>query len=305
MVITLEQLKTSLLAVKRYIHDVVDNTASNLKRQIPTNNNQLTNGAGYATQAYVDGELAGKESSLSYGTVIVQDIGKPMVPKTIAKGRVTEWKFDRAQKVKDVQINDISVVTDGVAKIPMVLTNYGRGLVQINSSYGIKTFGNGFIGINSADQNQEKLGVENNRPIVPSNQHISTFYGLAKVAGDTTQSASDNAVGTYTDEAKSAIKAMLDITGECQTVTVTGATPVIAATQNTRYVCGEVTSLDFTPSANGICDVIFTSGSTVTVLTLPSTVILPSWFDATALEANTTYEISISDGVYGAVMVWQ
>ena len=35
----------------------------------------------------------------------------------------------------------------------------------------------------------------------------------------------------------------------------------------------------------------FTSGSTVTVLTLPSTVKFPNWFDPTSLEANTVYEI--------------
>lgn len=114
--------------------------------------------------------------------------------------------------VTDVQVNGTSVVTDGVAEIPVVSTNSKLGLVQTNSLYGIAAFGNGFIGINKADQNQEKLGVENNRPIVPSNQHISTFYGLAKAAGDTTQSASDNPVGTYTDEAKTAIKNMIGIT---------------------------------------------------------------------------------------------
>ena len=91
---------------------------------------------------------------------------------------------------------------------------------------------------------------------------------------------------------------------EVQTVVVSGTTPVINAVANARYVCGEVTSIDFAPSASGICDVIFTSGSTVAVLTLPSTVMLPDWFDATSLEPDTTYEISIVDGVYGAVMVW-
>lgn len=37
------------------------------------------------------------------------------------------------------------------------------------------------------------------------------FYGLAKAAGDTTQSASSNTVGAYTDDAKTAIRAMLGI----------------------------------------------------------------------------------------------
>lgn len=87
-------------------------------------------------------------------------------------------------------------------------------------------------------------------------------------------------------------------------VTVSGSTPSITATANTRYICGTATTLTFTPSATGICDVRFTSGSTPTVLTVPSTVLWPDWFDQTALEANTRYEINIIDGIYGAVAAW-
>lgn len=87
-------------------------------------------------------------------------------------------------------------------------------------------------------------------------------------------------------------------------VEVSGQTPVIVAEENTRYICGEVTSLDFTPCASGICDIRFTAASISTVLTLPSTLKLPDWFDPTSLEANTTYEINVVDGVYGAVMSW-
>ena len=87
-------------------------------------------------------------------------------------------------------------------------------------------------------------------------------------------------------------------------VTVTGSTPSIAAAENTRYICGEVTLLDFTPCVSGICDVVFTSGSAAAVLTIPSTVKFPDWFDPTSLDTNTTYEINVLDGVYGVVMSW-
>lgn len=118
-------------------------------------------------------------------------------------------------------------------------------------------------------------------------------------------SSSSNAVGTYTDNAKASIKSMLGIVdGSTGTVDVTGTTPTITAVENTRYVCGEVTSLDFTPPASGITIVRFTSGSSVTILTLPSTVKFPEWFDPTTLETNTIYEICITDGIYGAVMSW-
>lgn len=92
--------------------------------------------------------------------------------------------------------------------------------------------------------------------------------------------------------------------GALSVVTVSGTTPSITAADNTRYICGEITSLSFTPCASGICDVRFTSGTAVTVLTLPSTVKMPDWFDPMSLEANVTYEINIVDGVYGAVMSW-
>ena len=85
---------------------------------------------------------------------------------------------------------------------------------------------------------------------------------------------------------------------------VTGTAPVITGVGNHRYLCGEVATIDITPPATGTIDVIFTSGTTAAVLTLPSTVKMPDWFDATALETEKVYEINITDGVYGAVMSW-
>lgn len=87
-------------------------------------------------------------------------------------------------------------------------------------------------------------------------------------------------------------------------ITVTGTTPTITGASGYRYVCGEVATISITPPATGIIDVVFASGSTAAVLTVPSTVRWPAWFDPDALEANATYEISIMDGVYGAVMLW-
>lgn len=85
---------------------------------------------------------------------------------------------------------------------------------------------------------------------------------------------------------------------------VSGTTPSITGTSGMRYICGEVATLSITPPVSGIIDVIFTSGSTPTVLTVPNTVKFPEWFDPTSLVADTVYEINIADGVYGAVMSW-
>lgn len=89
--------------------------------------------------------------------------------------------------------------------------------------------------------------------------------------------------------------------GEVQVVNVTGSNPSITAEYNKRYICGEVSTLTITPASQGCTDVLFTSGTTPTVLSLPQTVKMPSWF---TVEASKTYEISILDGIYGAVMSW-
>ena len=198
-----------------------------------------------------------------------------------------------------------------------IATSSIAGLSKYNSDYGITIVGSnnpnyGIVNVVLANENEIKGGTHGYKPIVPSKQHISAFYGLAKAAGDTTQSASSNVIGTYTTEAKAAIQSMLGI--DLQSIaseveiplveTVTGTTPSIAGQPNTRYTCGEVSTISITPPASGTVDVIFESGSTAAVLTVPNTVKWPSWFDATALETNTIYEILITDGVYGTVMTW-
>lgn len=181
-------------------------------------------------------------------------------------------------------------------------TDYG--IMKISSAGGLKITDNG-LAIKKAELSDCKSGTNAYTPIVPAQQQNSVFYGLAKAAGDMTQSASSNTVGTYTDNAKASIKSMLGIVdGSTGTVDVSSAAPTITAVENTRYVCGEVTSLTITPPASGVCIVRFTSGSTPTLLTLPSTVKFPEWFDSTALETDTIYEMCITDGIYGAVMSW-
>ncbi len=198
--------------------------------------------------------------------------------------------------VSDVQVNGTSVVTDGVANIPIAGTNDKLGAVSVNSAYGIAATATGLIYISPPDSTLVKQGTTNAKPLTPKMQHESTFYGLAKAAGHD-EKDSPLPVGQYTEEAKSAISDMLN-----GAVTVSGTTPTITALSGVRYVCGEVSTLDIKPCASGICDIVFTSGSTATVLTLPSTVKFPD--GAFTPEANTTYELNIMDGVYGAVMAW-
>ena len=88
-----------------------------------------------------------------------------------------------------------------------------------------------------------------------------------------------------------------------KTVIVTDTAPVITADPNTIYVCGTVTTLSFTPAATGISEVIFTSGATPTVLTVPSAIRWANSFDPTTLEASTTYELNVMQGIGVAVKV--
>lgn len=204
--------------------------------------------------------------------------------------------------VQDVQVSGTSILNNGIANIP--ITGYNTlGVCSVNADYGIYKNSDGILYVQAAISTEVKAGTNQSKPIVPNYQHHSVFYGLAKAAGDTTQSASSNAVGTYTDTAKDKIKDMLDVGTVTETISET--TPTITAKANHRYVCGEVSSISFTPCASGICDVRFTSGSNVAVLTVPNTVKWPEWFDPTALDTDTIYELNVMDGVYGAVMTWE
>ena len=208
--------------------------------------------------------------------------------------------------VEDVQINGTSIVTEGVADIPVGNNNI-YGVMRSNVNYGTTTYhtdSGDFLGITFATPNEIKNPNTYPHAIVPYYQDQATFYGLAKVSGDTTQSASSNAVGTYTNEAKQSIKQMLGVVDSYDSlvVNVTGTDPVITGSPSYRYNCGEVASLTVTPPTSGTIDIIFTSGTTPTVLDLPSTVKMPSWWIGT--EANTTYEICITDATYCGVMSW-
>lgn len=147
-------------------------------------------------------EIAKKQNTLPFATPTSEDIGKALMPKTIENGEVTEWEFGEAGMVDDVQINGTSIVEN---KVAVIKTNPSNGIMMLNGSLSINPAANGTI------KNPWASASANYRPIVPTKQHLVTFYGLAAAAGDTTQYQSDNAVGQYTDEAKTAIKTMLGI----------------------------------------------------------------------------------------------
>lgn len=215
---------------------------------------------------------------------------------------MAEFNALDASAVKDVQVNGTSVVQNGVANVPRAASSV-FGVSKINRELGIEISNNGELRTYFAETAQIKPGTNYYRPITPYTQHTSAFYGLAKAAGDTTQSTSSNAVGTYTDEAKASIQTMLGIGNNGMIVSrLSGTDPVISMQPNCRYICGEVSSISITAPAVGISNVRFISGTSVSVLT-STDIIWPEWFDPTALDTSTVYEITVSDG-YGSIATW-
>ena len=204
--------------------------------------------------------------------------------------------------VTDVQVNGTSIVTDGVAEIP-VASNSNYGVVKINAGYGITFNSSNALTISRAGDTSTKEGTEGYKPITPVCQHRAVFYGLAKAAG-ADEKNSILPVGQYTESAQTAIKQMLGVKDDYDSlvVEVSGTDPVITGKASYRYNCGELYTLSITPPEFGTMDIIFTSGATPTVLTLPNTVKMPTWW--AGIETNTTYEMCITDGVYCGVMSW-
>ena len=214
--------------------------------------------------------------------------------------------------VSDVKVNGTSITdANGVANVPLgsnetTSTQLPPGVVRAkNGTNGISIDSAGYIKVSCAAEVYYKNGTESGKPIPPSFQHLAAFYGLAKAAGADMKNLTGITVGVYPAAQKSAIQSMLGVEpGVSFVETVSGTTPTITGEANVRYICGEVSTLSITPPVAGTIVVRFTSGSTATVLTLPQTVVFPAGVDLTTLDADTVYEIMITDGVYGGVMTW-
>ena len=208
----------------------------------------------------------------------------------------TEIAFPR-----DVRVNGETVVdANGVANIP-IATSSAFGAVKVGSGLYISS---GKITTYQASTANIKAGTDAYNPITSKKTDSTVFYGLARAAGDSTQSSSSNSVGVYTEDALSKISDMINAP-----VSVTGSTPSIAAKSGITYKCGECSTLSVTLPASGDVEIIFESGSTATVLTItpPTGVSAMKWagsFDPTSLDTNTIYDMIITDGEFGMVASW-
>lgn len=133
-----------------------------------------------------------------------------------------------------------------------------------------------------------------------------TGYVLDRSLQSANAAAPADIVGDIQEDVSDAKNAIDQLESEVVTdVTVTGTVVTIVAQANKRYLCGTVSTIDVTPCATGAFDLIFTSGTTAAVLTIPNTV---KWqdssFDPSALDTDTIYEISVADGTLGLVASW-
>ena len=254
----------------------------------------ITDKTGTTTAQVEDGQPG--QDGISPTVTITEITGGHRITITDATGSHSADVMDGEGGVTDVQVNGASVVQGGVANVPKAESG-GLGVVKVSStgSDGISVDSDGKLAANRANTTEIKVGSAATRMLTPQLQQYAAFYGLSKAAGSDEKN-STLPVGQYTEAAKSAISTMLS-----GSVSVSGATPAITALPGIQYVCGEVSTLDITLPASGCIDVTFVSGSTPTVLTVtPPTGVTVKWaggFDPTALEANTTYEVNIADGL--------
>ena len=114
---------------------------------------------------------------------------------------VTAGTNCEAIKIEDVFVKNTDIATK--SKLGIIKAATG--------DYGVKIESSGELRIYSAFGSDMKGGSIDRRPLTPKVQHEAVFYGLAAAAGDTTQASSANAVGVYTDNAKTAIQGMLAV----------------------------------------------------------------------------------------------
>lgn len=174
----------------------IDNTGSATGVQVPT----------YAELTELSSALNGKQDTPASGA----SAGKVLGLVEDNNELKPSWVSQPSVPVTDVQVNGTSILSQGVANVPLADTT-NPGTVIIDSYGGLQVGSNNKIKTNPAGSSHIKAGTNTSYPLVPSIQHESAFFGLAKCAGDTTQSSSSNAVGVYTDSAKVAIQKMLGI----------------------------------------------------------------------------------------------
>jgi hypothetical protein len=222
-----------------------------------------------ASQAYAIGDVFTANGKLYKATAaIAQD--EAIIPDTNC---VETTMAEAGGKIKDVQVNGTSVVQNGVANIPFA-GGSRLGVIKTGTGNGIYVDStNGEAYISCATDAFIKAGANKYRPVVPGNQHQSAFYGLAKAAGDTTQAASSNAVGTYTYAAKEAIRNMIWAFGPSNISANSGLTVDMDPDSGEIYLSADVRDVQINGTSilsNGVANIPIASSDNVGVVKVDS-----------------------------------
>ena len=147
----------------------------------------------------------GVQTSLGLADSAYQKPGTGIPASDLASGVIP------SVPVQDVQINGTSILNaQGVANVPFADNSGVAGVAKYETWRGIAVNVNGYAYLNSVSSGLVKNGNDAYRPLVPSLQHESVFYGLAKLAG-ADMASSSNPVGQFTDDALVKIQKMLGI----------------------------------------------------------------------------------------------
>ena len=188
MIVTLDQLKTSLQAVKNYISKIKSTITSVIAEEFDASSSYSA-----GDYVYYNGKLYKFTADHATGVFDGTDADEVTVTD---------------EMVNDVTVNGTSVVNGGVANIP-IAGAFTPGAIMV-SGYGLQMQSNGYISTKTSTTSEIKSGLRQWEHISPTNQHVSTFYGLAKAAGHDEKDSTES-FGTYTEEAKSAIQTMLGV----------------------------------------------------------------------------------------------
>ena len=227
---------------------------------------------------------------------------------SVLMGKIAKWLGDLGTAAFRAATNAITSGSTDLVESGAVYTGLAGKQAKITASGILKGDGNG--GVSAATAGTDYGTYSKPSGGIPASDLASAVQTSLGKADTALQSAPVTSVNGQTGAVTLSIPTTpADIGAEpaVEVITVSGSTPSITAVAGKRYVCGECSTLTVAVPASGIIDVVFESGSTATVLTItPATGSTVSWangFDPTSLDASTTYELNIMDGL-GVAAKW-
>lgn len=299
-----------------------DGTLYKVTSPIASGGTIIVTGAGAnVAEAVVGDELSELNSQLTVlePAATPSDVGKALKVKTVSGGKVTEYEYGETGGAEFI----VTMIPDSldysgsmnktVAEIYAAFQAHQKIVFRVMTSpttwmdtdctarwEGGMTYPSFNAFIVNNDDNLLIFAGTGATDDGTTDTYFTEIYPLGTVECDTQMSDSstnpvqNRVIKSYVDNAS--IYGM-NVVKDLSSTDIT-----LAAQAETRYIYGELASLTVSSlPSEGIVDILFTSGTTATVVSLPNTVKMPSWF---SVGASMTVEISILDGVYGSVQTW-